>query len=112
MNAACEAVQQNDEMFCARCGLRWEVGGDYEPACLPREGEGDGNIVKAIRTTNYLKAVRRDGTSYLCEGPGWLLETGTQLAIFEGSLIAVNPSYRPMILRPGEIMFVDVTGIT
>lgn len=29
------ATQQNDEMFCADCGCRWEVG-ETPPPCIPR----------------------------------------------------------------------------
>jgi hypothetical protein len=29
----CQAVQQSDEMFCARCRLRWDVNDPNEPPC-------------------------------------------------------------------------------
>lgn len=32
----CEAIQYSDEMFCARCGLRWDV--NDETPCKESEG--------------------------------------------------------------------------
>ena len=29
----CAAVQQSDEMYCAPCGLRWDVNDPQPPAC-------------------------------------------------------------------------------
>lgn len=29
----CEARQQSDEMFCARCNLRWDVNDPAPPPC-------------------------------------------------------------------------------
>jgi hypothetical protein len=29
----CQAVQQSDEMFCARCRLRWDANDRDEPGC-------------------------------------------------------------------------------
>lgn len=29
----CKAIQQSDEMFCATCGLRWDVNDSEPPAC-------------------------------------------------------------------------------
>lgn len=31
----CRAVQQSDEMFCAPCGLRWDVNDGDAPRCKP-----------------------------------------------------------------------------
>lgn len=31
----CRAVQQSDEMFCAPCGLRWDVNDRDPPPCRP-----------------------------------------------------------------------------
>ena len=30
---ACRAIQQNDEMHCAICGLRWDVNDGDPPKC-------------------------------------------------------------------------------
>lgn len=32
-SAACGAHQEQDEMACGRCGLRWSVGDTEPPAC-------------------------------------------------------------------------------
>lgn len=29
----CQAVQQSDEMYCAMCGLRWDVNDSDPPKC-------------------------------------------------------------------------------
>lgn len=29
----CRATQQADEMFCARCGLRWDLHDEDRPLC-------------------------------------------------------------------------------
>jgi len=31
----CKAIQQSDEMFCAACGLRWDVNDMFPPECRP-----------------------------------------------------------------------------
>ena len=31
--SACRAIQQSDEMYCADCGLRWDVNDYDRPAC-------------------------------------------------------------------------------
>ena len=31
--ASCRAIQQNDEMHCAICGLRWDVNDGDPPKC-------------------------------------------------------------------------------
>lgn len=29
----CRAIRQSDEMFCAMCGLRWDVNDSNPPRC-------------------------------------------------------------------------------
>lgn len=33
--ATCKARQQSDEMYCAPCGLRWDVNDPHPPLCQP-----------------------------------------------------------------------------
>lgn len=37
----CHAIQQSDEMFCAPCGLRWDVNDPEPPACQQEAEEPD-----------------------------------------------------------------------
>lgn len=32
---SCKAIQQSDEMYCAPCGLRWDVNDGDAPRCRP-----------------------------------------------------------------------------
>jgi len=43
---SCEALRQQDEMFCPKCGLRWSV---YEDFQCPRELEGGFEDQKVLR---------------------------------------------------------------
>lgn len=40
----CSAVQQSDEMFCAKCGLRWDVNDPEPPACRKSFPETQSNL--------------------------------------------------------------------
>jgi len=35
VKTTCHAVQQSDEMFCARCDLRWDVSEPKPTQCRP-----------------------------------------------------------------------------
>ena len=35
----CEAQRQSDEMYCARCRLRWEADGLGEPISCPKKAQ-------------------------------------------------------------------------
>jgi Domain of unknown function (DUF5664) len=42
MNDWCKAKQQSDEMFCAKCNMRWDVNDPQPPVCAPpQEGRKD-----------------------------------------------------------------------
>ena len=39
MSSDCTAIQQSDEMYCARCALRWDVNDPAPPECRPVKPE-------------------------------------------------------------------------
>lgn len=55
----CIAVQQSDEMFCAKCNLRWDVNDPAPPACRkPFLGSDREKLEKVAQGYNDLMALQ------------------------------------------------------
>jgi hypothetical protein len=58
----CKAIQQSDEMFCATCGLRWDVNDSEPPACA---------TITLIGLTGATGSGKSTVAGFLHEFEGW-----------------------------------------
>ncbi len=56
----CEAQQQSDEMFCARCGYRWDVSDMFPPKCRDRDP-----LVRIVGLTGAAGSGKSTAAAYL-----------------------------------------------
>lgn len=53
----CLALQQSDEMFCAKCNLRWDVNDRLPPACGNRPAPRPEIVSQALESFKDLRAL-------------------------------------------------------
>lgn len=57
---SCKAVRQNDEMFCAKCGFRWDVDDMFPPTCRDRS-----TTIRIIGLTGVAGSGKSTAADYL-----------------------------------------------
>lgn len=62
----CKAVQQSDEMFCAQCGLRWDVNDMFPPEC-----RNDSKSIRIVGLTGAAGSGKSTAADYLQRNHGF-----------------------------------------
>ncbi len=98
----CEAKQQSDQMYCAKCALTWDMNDPEPPLCPKKEAER----VWQDRPVNKLRPGEASGTNRLPQ-----IDTPLQVKYLEvceyGATMHVT---RPPKVEPESVMRIEIKG--